>query len=337
MKTIKLVFILFFVSQFYAQQSDFNDVDFHKADSIALACKDDGLTNLPLLTNKLTAQLETDVEKFRAIYKWVCSNIENDYSLYLLYERKNKRFKNDSLKFTTWQDDFKKTIFKTLVEDQKTICTGYAYLVKKLANLAGLKCELIHGYGRTSTTEINKLDTPNHSWNAVKLNNKWYLCDPTWASGKQHAETFKFTFQYNDGYFLAEPELFAINHFPADTKWLLLDEKAPTFADFLNAPVIYAKAYNNLKQHNTPQFLNNTVKKHETVVFEYELQKVINCEAVKLVITNGNQNKTVRPNVTTLTNRSLVLKHEFTTTGFYDVHVLIGNDLISTYTFEVKS
>lgn len=337
MKTVKLVFILFFVSQFYAQQSDFNHINLKKADSIALACKDDGLTNLSLLTNKLTAHLETDVEKFRAIYMWVCTNIENDYSLYLQYERKNKRFKNDSLKFSTWQADFKKTIFRTLLEDQKTICTGYAYLVKRLANLAGLECELIHGYGRTSTTDIDKLLGPNHSWNAVKLNNKWYLCDPTWASGKQHAETFGFTFQYNDGYFLAEPKLFAVNHFPADTKWLLLDENPPTFTDFLNAPVIYGKAYTNLKQHNTPQFLNNTVKKHETVVFKYGLLNAINCEAVKLVITNGRNNKTIRPNSTTLTNTSLVLEHEFTVTGFYDVHVLIGDDLISSYTFEVKS
>ncbi|WP_250433171.1 transglutaminase domain-containing protein [Hanstruepera flava] len=336
MNLIKLVFILLFVSPSYAQISDFKNTDFRKADSLALAYKGAELTNLLLLSKKLTTNLNTDVEKFRAIYMWVCTNIENDYSLYLKYERKSKRYQNDSLEFNLWQADFKKTVFKTLVEDQKTICTGYAYLVKKLANLAGLECELIHGYGRTSTTDIDKLHVPNHSWNAVKLNNKWYLCDPTWASGKQNAETFGFTFQYNDGYFLAEPKLFAVNHFPADTKWLLLGENPPTFTDFLNAPVIYGKAYTNLKQHNAPQFLNNTVKKHETVTFEYELLSTINCEAVKLIITNGHNNKTIRPNSTTLTNTSLVLEHEFTTTGFYDVHVLIGNDLISTYTFEVK-
>ncbi|WP_255572909.1 transglutaminase domain-containing protein [Hanstruepera marina] len=336
MNRIKLVFILLFVSQSYAQISDFKDIDFKKADSLAMAYKEAELTNLPLLSKKLTSNLKTDVEKFRAIYMWVCTNIENDFSLYLKYERKNKRFQNDSLEFNLWQTDFKKTVFKTLVEDHKTICTGYAYLVKTLAHWANLECELVHGYGRTSTTDIDQLNAPNHSWNAVKLNNKWYLCDPTWASGKQNAETFRFSFQYNDGYFLAEPKLFAVNHFPADAKWLLLDENPPTFADFLNAPVIYGKAYTNLKRHNAPQFLNNTVKKHETVTFEYELLNAINCETVKLVINNGRNNKTIRPNSTTLTNTALVLEHEFTTTGLYDVHVLIGDDLISTYTFEVK-
>ena len=204
MKTIKLVFILIFVSQSYAQLSDFNYINFRKADSMALACKNVGLQNLPLLSQKLTANLNTDAERFRAIYMWVCSNIKNDYKLYLKYEQKNKRYQNDSLKLKIWNSSFKKTVFKTLVEDQKTICTGYAYLVKTLANLAGLDCELIHGFGKTSTTDIEKLDTPNHTWNAVKLNNKWYLCDPTWASGLQNPTTFAFSFQYNNGYFVVK-------------------------------------------------------------------------------------------------------------------------------------
>jgi len=337
MKTIKLVLILMFVSQTFAQLSDFNDINFMKADSMALACKNVGLHNLPLLTQKLTANLKTDVERFRAIYMWVCTNIENDYPLYLQYERKNKRFKNDSLKYSNWQNDFKKTVFKTLIEDQKTICTGYAYLVKTLANLAGLECSLIHGFGKTSTTNMDKLESPNHSWNAIKLNNKWYLCDPTWASGLQNPKTFVFNFQYNNGYFLAEPKLFAVNHFPANPEWLLLDDNAPTFTDFLNAPIIYGKAYTNLKVHNSPKSLYNVVKKYEHVIFEYELQNSINCGAVKLIIDNGHSNKTIRPISTTLTNTSLVLEHEFNSTGFYDVHVLIGDDLISSYTFEVKS
>lgn len=336
MKAIKRVLLFLFACQSYAQIADFDHIDFKKADSIALACKNEGLYNLPLLSNKLSSNLNTDVERFRAIYMWVCNNIENDYKLYLQFERKNKRFQNDSIKFSIWQSNFKKTVFKTLLEDQKTICTGYAYLVKTLANLAGLDCELIHGYGKTSTTDVQKLDAPNHSWNAIKLNNKWYLCDPTWASGKQNAETFAFSFQYNNGYFLAEPKLFAVNHFPVDTKWLLLDETAPTFADFLIAPVIYGKAYSNLKLHSMPKTLHNTVKKYETVVFEYELLDTIPCENVRLIIDNGNSNKLIRPNSTTLTNTSLVLEHEFNSTGFYDVHVLIGDDLISTYTFEVK-
>jgi transglutaminase/protease-like cytokinesis protein 3 len=337
MKAIKHVILFLFACQSYAQIADFNHIDFKKADSIALTCKNEELYNLPLLSHKLTSNLNTDVERFRAIYIWVCTNIKNDYPLYLHYERKNKRFKNNNLKYNNWQSGFKKTVFKTLLEDHKTICTGYAYLLKTLANLAGLDCELIHGYGKTSTTDIENLDSPNHTWNAIKLKNKWYLCDPTWASGLQNPTTFEFNFQYNNGYFLAEPKLFAVNHFPVNSKWLLLNDNLPTFADFLNAPILYRKAYTNLKLHNSPKSLYNAVKKYDSVIFEYELKNSINCQDVRLIIDNGHSNKTIRPSSTTLTNTSLVLEHEFNSTGFYDVHVLIGDDLISTYTFEVKS
>jgi transglutaminase/protease-like cytokinesis protein 3 len=336
MKIIWLIAFIF-VCQSYAQQSDFNHIDFRKADNIALALKNEKLDNLSDLSYNLTHDLKTDVEKFRAIYLWVCTNIENDYSQYLKNERKRNRYKKDTVKLYNWNNQLKQDVFKRLLKSNKTICTGYAFLVKKLADFANLDCDIVHGYGRTSTTDIEKLDKPNHTWNAIKLNDKWYLCDPTWASGIQNAETLEFTFQYNDGYFLAEPKLFAVNHFPTESKWLLYNENTPTFNDFLNAPVIYGNAYKNLKSHNTPKLLHNSIKKHETIVFEYELLNTIDGKAVSLLIDNGHNTKTIKPTTTTVTNTTLVLKHEFKTTGFYDVHLMINDEYISTYTFEVKS
>ena len=63
------------------------------------------------------------------------------------------------------------------------MCTGYAYLIKELCFLANIESEIIDGYARTVRSNIDALDMANHSWNAVKLNNKWYLCDATWSSG----------------------------------------------------------------------------------------------------------------------------------------------------------
>ena len=337
MKTLKRVFLFLFACQSYAQIADFNHIDFKKADSIALTCKNEGLYNLPLLSHKLTANLTTDVERFRAIYIWVCTNIENDYKLYLKNERKTERYRNDSLKLNTWNTDFKKVVFNTLIEDQKTLCTGYAYLVKALASLSNLDCEIIHGYGKTSTTDLDKLYVPNHSWNGIKLNGKWYLCDPTWASGSQNPVTFEFNFQYNNGFFLTNPELFAINHYPEDEKWMLLENERPLFHNFLEAPILYGNAYKNLTEHGTPKQLHNTIKKHDKVRFTYELLKPVSTETIRLLIDNGYGNKKTRPTLTLIENNSLTLEHQFNAAGFYDVHLLIGDDLISTYTVEVKS
>ena len=91
-KLLQIFFLSVFVSGINAQVSDFKHLDFTKADSIALSLKKEKLTNLPELSYKLTSNLDTDAERFRAIYRWVCANIANDYGLYLKNNRKRQRF-----------------------------------------------------------------------------------------------------------------------------------------------------------------------------------------------------------------------------------------------------
>jgi len=336
---LKRFYHIFFLIAFqsHTQISDFKSIDFKKADSIALGCKDEGLQNLPQLAYQLTSNLDTDVERFRAIYKWVCNNIANDYNLYLKNKHKRERFKNDSLKLRNWNDKFRKTLFSKLLKKKRTICTGYAYLVKELCNLVDLKCEIVQGYGRVSTTDIENLDLPNHSWNAVNLDGKWYLCDPTWASGIPNTETNRFTFQYNDGFFLANPKLFAVNHFPVDEKWWLLDEDIPSFETFLASPIIYGKAYEKLSSHIAPKQMHHNIKRYEAITFKYQLTKTIKSEDISLLIDNGFNSITTKPKSLLIKNKSLTIEHQFETNGFYDVHLYIGEDLISTYTFSVKN
>ncbi|WP_191858773.1 transglutaminase domain-containing protein [Hanstruepera ponticola] len=335
MKQLLYSCIFLIACQIQAQQSDFKHIDFRKADSLALAYKGTDLYDLQELTNNLSTGLTTDVERFRAIYMWVCTNIKNDYNLYLKNKRKRQRFKADSLKTQNWNNRLKKDVFRKLIKDKKTICTGYAFMVQQLASLANIPCEIVHGYGKTSTNLLHESDMPNHTWNAVKLNDKWYLCDPTWASGIQNAETLTFTFDYNDGYFLTNPELFVLNHYPMDTKWLLFEGTTPAFRDFLEAPLLYGNAYKTLETHHAPKRFHNTVKKHETVSFTYQLQKPVSDNTISLIIDNGTSDRHVSP-TTKIINQNLTLEYQFNAVGFYDVHLMIGEEYISTYTFEVK-
>lgn len=206
-----------------AQKSDFEHISFKKADAIATSLKGEALTNLPLLAHKLTHELHTDVERFRAIYYWVCTNIENDYFLMKKNEWKRRKYKDDSLKLAEWNTAFSKKLFQRLLEDKKTLCTGYSFLVRELAQIAGLQCEMIDGFGKTGHTALEKLSEPNHSWNAIKLNNKWYLCDPTWSAGYIEGDTYFFKFNFYDEYFLMDPVKFASEHRPLDEKWRLFE------------------------------------------------------------------------------------------------------------------
>lgn len=335
MKTLPIIFLLVCFLQLQAQVSDFSHIDFKKADNIATLNKGNHLDNLPELAYHLTANLTTDVERFRAIYKWVSENIANDYGLYLKNKHKRERFKNDSIKFRIWNDNFRKKLFKKLLKQRKTICTGYAYLIKELAELANIECEIVQGYGRVSTTDIENLNLPNHSWNAVKLNNKWYLCDPTWASGIPNPETNQFKFQYNDGFFLAHPKLFAVNHFPVDAKWWLLDGDIPLFENFLASPIIYGKAYEYLEQHSNPKEMHHIIKKNSTLNFGYLLKKTIAIKDVKLLIDSGSSQRKTEPTSISIEDKELLLEHQFKNKGFYDVHLYFSNDLIATYTVKV--
>jgi len=201
-----------------AQHTDFEFVDFTRADNIAKLNLEAELDNLPLLAHKLTYKLPSQVEQFRAIYTWVCLSIKGDMSLQRKVDEHRLKFKNDSTAFLKWNYEFKKLAFKKLLKQKKTMCTGYAYLIKELCYLAQIECVIVDGYGRSVRSNIKELEMANHSWNAVKLNTKWYLCDATWSSGYMNAYSI-FIQDYNEGYFLTTPSLFGKNHFPLEKKW----------------------------------------------------------------------------------------------------------------------
>ncbi|ARV10098.1 hypothetical protein BTO05_10800 [Winogradskyella sp. PC-19] len=319
-----------------AQSWDFDHINFKKADSLAKVNKGASLDNLQELTYNLTNGLETDVERFRAIYLWVCTNVKNDYNLYAKNKRKRKRYQEDSLKLEAWNEKFKKRIFKTLLKRKRTICTGYAYMVKTLSNLANIDCNIINGFGKTSSGNPEDLRYPNHSWNAVKLNNKWYLCDPTWASGVQDLNNGRFKFEYNDGLFLATPKLFAINHFPLEQQWFLLDGPLPTFTSFFEAPIVYNEAYKILAEHKLPNKLYNEVPRNYTLNLEYTLKPNIEPKTVTLTFDDGINTKTIKADTLEFKNRKLSLSYVLKKYGFYDIHLSINEQLVASYVYKVK-
>lgn len=329
--------IITFISQLTieAQISDFKNVDFKNADAIAYAYKGSDLSNLPELAYHLTTTLPTDVEKFRAIYTWVSTNIECDYNGCEKNIAKRIKHQNDSLKQFQWNTTFSSQVFKKLAKEKKTICTGYAYLIKTLANFAHINCEIIDGFGRNESSVASELKVPNHSWNAVQLSNKWYLCDATWSSGAYNMNTFSFEFNYNDGYFLADPELFAKDHFPIDASWLLKNEK-PLFSEFSKAPLVYDTAYKYAVYPVEPSLMRLEVEKNKAVVFILKDLKGIDMSTIFLQINYGSSIEYIKPTTERLPDGRIKILYPFTSLGSYDVHINLGTHPICTYVVKVK-
>ncbi len=332
--TLPLLLIFSFV--LHAQRADFSTIDFAKADSVAFIHKGESLENLPVLTHKLTANLTTDAEKFRAIYTWVCTNIENDYGSFLKTSSKRKKFAEDRDAFLEWNNSFTPKVFEKLVNEKKTACTGYAYLISELANLANLKCKIVNGYGRTSTLRLDENSIPNHSWNAVELNNKWYLCDATWSAGRILIEEGgpKFESDYHDGYFLADPALFIKNHYPLEISSSILP-KPPSFKEFTEGPVVYKEAFTYPIVLIAPVKMHLEVLKNEPVIFKMQVPEDLQSEELILVVNRGGSDQIIQPGITRDKN-NLTLDHSFEKTGLYDVHIMVDDVYAATYVVRVK-
>ncbi len=219
-----LVFILavFSCQGLSAQIADFSTINFSEADSVAMLFSGHSLDDPRKLARGLTESLSTEPEKFRALYTWVCTNITTDFTLYLKNKRRHNKWSKNPEKLAKWYKKFAPVVFEKLRLEKSTVCTGYSYLLRELAYHAGLRCEMINGFGKSTGADVEN-QVVNHSWNAVRLNGKWYLCDPTWSSGHIDGSTGEFIADYNDHYFLLAPEKFSINHSPEDEKWTLLN------------------------------------------------------------------------------------------------------------------
>ena len=226
MKTFILVLLFIFNLPLQAQRSDFNEINFTIAENKAKLQEGKELYNLPSLVYGLTFYLKTDVEKFRAIYFWVCHNIRGNYDLMRKSERAFYNFKDDPEALDLWNKEFQKEVFVKLRSKKETLCAGYAYLIKELSNLAGIECEMVYGFGELNKVKFNAMEIPNHSWNAVKLDGKWYLNDATWSAGFIDMSNLFFEYSYDDSYFLMEPSEFVITHRPLEKKWILISENS---------------------------------------------------------------------------------------------------------------
>ncbi len=332
---------LFFVGSFaiffnytWAQRDDFKNIDFQAADSIASHYTGYDLTNLPELSYKLSGPLTTDVEKFRAIYTWVSSNITNDVGDYQVNKKKREKFHDRPEALREWNDEFRKRIFDKLRREKKTVCTGYAWLIAELSGMADINVKIIDGYGRTAAVHPGDRPIPNHSWNAVELDNQWYLCDATWSSGGISLKQNTFIADYNDGYFLADPDLFVLNHYPLDTAWLLTDQKI-SLEDFINGPLVYKHAFTHRIRPVQPSEMNIRLVKNESVEFVFEMGQEEVVDKISIETSRGSYVKTLNPPLERA-GRFYSFSFQPDMKGRFDLHVKVGDEYVISYSVDVR-
>ncbi|XP_070609286.1 kyphoscoliosis peptidase [Erythrolamprus reginae] len=157
------------------------------------------------LIQALLQVAHTDLEKVRAIWIWICHHIE--YDVVGFFDKGNASCNP-----------------LDVLQTGKSICEGYSRLFEQMCRIAGVQCVKLSGYSKGysyKTGQTFKGDS-THAWSAVYLDGKWHLVDSTWGSGDVDEGCNKFTFRYNEFYFLTHPALFINNHFPDNSNWQLL-------------------------------------------------------------------------------------------------------------------
>ena len=162
------------------------------------------------------------LEKAYVVFYWMAENIIYDKTE--LKDNKNK-------------DSTPEGIYKY----GKTICFGYSKLFAYIAKCIGIETEYIKGYAKGS--EYNpgeQMEKTNHEWNAVKINENYFLIDSTWGAGLLEENIH--IKELDDFYFLPNPKYLIYTHFPEDPKWQLLKNPI-TKEEFINQININSKFF----------------------------------------------------------------------------------------------
>lgn len=163
----------------------------------------------------ITDNFKTDTEKIRAVFYWTATNISYDVTNMLAPNQ-----------LETVQEKIENTL-----KSRKGVCIHYAGVFNDISNKIGIKCRIIEGY----TKQNGKVDNLAHAWCAAKIDNKWFVFDPTWGAGV--IINGKFIKKLNNAYFKAEPSKIIASHMPFDYLW-----------QFLNYPVTNVEFYGGKTQ-----------------------------------------------------------------------------------------
>lgn len=187
---VSILLLPFFV---VAQDSSYlKNFDYRRADSIALNFPKKKYKTVAAVAEVLTENLQTEHEKFRAIFRWITDNIEYNKSAGGMAQPYQVLRRN------------------------KAVCQGFSLLLKEMCDIVSIPCEVITGYTKTDVSDINRRSKKtDHAWNCVKLYGKWYLVDVTWATSKFNIVTRKFQKEFDEYYYIVPPETFILDHYPA--------------------------------------------------------------------------------------------------------------------------
>ncbi|XP_036431532.1 kyphoscoliosis peptidase [Colossoma macropomum] len=186
--------------------SDFCRVDTYAVET-GKELKSKKIFSVQTIAQAITEGASTDLERLRAIWIWLCHNIEYDVTGYLgLTEKVCSP--------------------ERVIETGRGVCCGYSSLCLQMCKEVGIECREVGGHGKGvgyRQGQSYQNTKSSHMWNAVSLEGYWYLLDACWGAGTVDMDNKAFIKRYDDFYFLTDPEDFINSHCPDEEEWQLLE------------------------------------------------------------------------------------------------------------------
>lgn len=192
---------------------------FEYIDEQAINVAESEQTSYTELVDQLTAGLVTDLEKARAIFRWITVKDLNAIEFDEAITADTPLGLLRGIKFGT---------------------ETYHTLFMRLCSYAGLHCVDIKGHSKSVGYEPGMRIQPGkftNTWNAVLIDGEWRFVQCNWGarhlvmSKDKKLETTvskpsrdKIKYQYDEHYFLPDPEEFILEFFPHKAEWQLLEQ-----------------------------------------------------------------------------------------------------------------
>lgn len=153
----------------------------------------------------LTKPATNDIEKARAIARWITSNIAYDFEA--ASNEKNRPSDNADSVF----------------QNRHALESGFASLFVRMMHTAGVETFAVSGLKKGFNFTPGDASTlKRHTWNAFRTGGKWYLVDlPVY---KEVETDGSYKLAYADTFFCIQPEQMVFTNFPDDKRWQLLNE-----------------------------------------------------------------------------------------------------------------
>ena len=214
------------------------------------------------LAKEVIEKIEFEADTIQSVFSWVTQNIKYDVHKLLKREATPK-----SKRLTTYKSmEEKRTIlFKEVVRKKKGVCEDYSILFDVIVQELGYESFIISGYTKNARGKLSS--SIGHTWNAVKVNNKWKLYDPTWGAGVVN-EKKRFEKKYNAKWFEIDPEEMIISHIPYDPIWQLRAEPM-SYKDFEEG----ISTVKSTKLYEPEQAIDDYLAKDQTARLKAQLDR----------------------------------------------------------------